>query len=112
MKKALFYTVMFAFIQIVSSTIVPVVWKLFKGGDIMHSATGIIITMALFSIVTLVVFLGAKWCEVSRHWVRTRPWFVLFWCVVAALGALVPSSWIQSRCLLCRTLSNRRWMPS
>jgi membrane protease YdiL (CAAX protease family) len=43
----------------------------------------------------MAVFLMAKWSVVSRHWVRTRPWFVLFWCVVAALGALVPSVWLQ-----------------
>ena len=97
MKKALFYTVMFAFIQIVASTIVPLVWKWVNGGDALHNATVMILTMALFSLVTLVVFLGAKWCEVSPHWIRTRPWFVLFWCVVAALGALVPSSWIQEQ---------------
>ena len=97
MKKALFYTVMFAFIQIVASTVVPLVWKWVNGGDALHNATVMILTMALFSLVTLVVFLGAKWCEVSPHWIRTRPWFVLFWCVVAALGALVPSSWIQEQ---------------
>lgn len=97
MKKALFYTLMFAFFQIVASTIVPVVWKLVKGGDVTHNATVMIITMALFSLITLVVFLSARWCEVSRHWVRTRPWFVLFWCVMASLGALVPSGWLQEQ---------------
>ena len=97
MKKALFYTLMFAFFQVVASTIVPVVWKLVKGGDVTHNATVMIITMALFSLITLVVFLSAKWCEVSRHWVRTRPWFVLFWCVMASLGALVPSGWLQEQ---------------
>ena len=100
MKKALFYTVMFALIQIVSSTIVSAVWKLVKGGEdvqLTQNATSIIITMALFSVITMAVFLGARWCEVSRHWVRTRPWFVLFWCVIAALGALVPSSWLQEQ---------------
>jgi membrane protease YdiL (CAAX protease family) len=36
-----------------------------------------------------------KWTEVSRHWVQTRPWLVLFWCVLAALGAIIPSTWLQ-----------------
>jgi hypothetical protein len=45
--------------------------------------------------VTVIVFLVAKWAIVSRHWLQTRPWFVLFWCVVASLGALVPSMWLQ-----------------
>ena len=53
------------------------------------------ITSAAASIVTVIVFLVAKWAIVSRHWLQTRPWFVLFWCVVASLGALVPSMWLQ-----------------
>jgi membrane protease YdiL (CAAX protease family) len=68
---------------------------LVMGKESAMNATGMIITMAVFSVLTMVVFLWAKWSVVSRHWVRTRPWFVLFWCVLAALGALIPSVWIQ-----------------
>lgn len=95
MKNALIYTVIFGAIQVVVSFMVQGVWMLVMGKDQMMNATGMIITMALFSIITMAVFLMAKWSVVSRHWVRTRPWFVLFWCVVAALGALVPSVWLQ-----------------
>lgn len=95
MKKALIYTVIFGAIQVVVSFMVQGVWMLVMGKDQVMNATGMIITMALFSIITMAVFLMAKWSVVSRHWVRTRPWFVLFWCVVAALGALVPSVWLQ-----------------
>jgi CAAX amino terminal protease family. len=95
MKKALIYTVIFGAIQVVVSFMVQGVWMLVMGKGQVMNATGMIITMALFSIITMAVFLMAKWSVVSRHWVRTRPWFVLFWCVVAALGALVPSVWLQ-----------------
>ena len=95
MKKALIYTVIFGAIQVVVSFMVQGDWMLVMGKDQVMNATGMIITMALFSIITMAVFLMAKWSVVSRHWVRTRPWFVLFWCVVAALGALVPSVWLQ-----------------
>ena len=95
MKNALIYTVIFAAIQIVVSFLVQGVWMLVMGKDQVMNATGMIITMALFSVLTMAVFLLAKWSVVSRHWVRTRPWFVLFWCVLAALGALVPSVWLQ-----------------
>ena len=87
MKNALIYAVIFGAIQVVVSFIVQGVWTLVMGKDTVMNATGLIITMA--------VFLLAKWSVVSRHWVRTRPWFVLFWCVVAALGAIVPSVWLQ-----------------
>ena len=95
MKNALIYTVIFGAIQVVVSFMVQGVWMLVMGKDQVMNATGMIITMALFSIITMAVFLMAKWSVVSRHWIRTRPWFVLFWCVVAALGALVPSVWLQ-----------------
>lgn len=95
MKNALIYTVVFAAIQVVVSLLVQAVWSQLAGKDMMSDPTGLIVTMAVFSILTILLFLWAKWSEVSRHWVRTRPWFVLFWCVLAALGALVPSTWLQ-----------------
>lgn len=95
MKNALIYTVIFGAIQVIVSFIVQGIWTLVMGKDTVMNATGMIITMAVFSILTMAVFLLAKWSVVSRHWVRTRPWFVLFWCVLAALGAIVPSVWLQ-----------------
>jgi membrane protease YdiL (CAAX protease family) len=95
MKNALIYTVVFAAIQVVVSLLVQAVWSQLAGKDMTSDPTGLIVTMAVFSILTILLFLWAKWSEVSRHWVRTRPWFVLFWCVLAALGALVPSTWLQ-----------------
>lgn len=95
MKNALIYTVIFGAIQVVVSFIVQGIWTLVMGKDTVMNATGMIITMAVFSILTMAVFLLAKWSVVSRHWVRTRPWFVLFWCVLAALGAIIPSVWLQ-----------------
>ena len=97
MKNALIYTVVFAAIQAVVSMLVQGVWVLVMGKEAAMNATGMIITMAVFSVLTMVIFLWAKWSVVSRHWVRTRPWFVLFWCVMAALGALVPSAWLQEQ---------------
>ena len=95
MKNALIYTVVFAAIQVVVSLLVQAVWSQLAGKDMTSDPTGLIVTMAVFSILTILLFLWAKWSEVSKHWVRTRPWFVLFWCVLAALGALVPSTWLQ-----------------
>ena len=95
MKNALIYTVVFGAIQVIVSMLVQGVWMLVMGKESAMNATGMIIMMAVFSVLTMVVFLWAKWSEVSRHWVRTRPLFVLFWCVLAALGALIPSVWIQ-----------------
>ena len=95
MKKAIIYLCVFLIIQVTTSFIVQGILTLTTGKSMMESATSFILTTALFSVVTVVVFLWAKWSEVSRHWIRKRPWVTLIWCVVAALGAIIPSVWLQ-----------------
>lgn len=95
MKKALIYLVVFIGIQLVAGAVVQLVYILLKGQGAVVDATGLIITTALAEVTILVLFLMLKWAEVSRHWVRTRPWTVLFWCVLAAFGAIIPSACLQ-----------------
>ena len=97
MKNALIYTVIFAAIQVVVSFGVQGAYTLIYGPGAKIDAMGLIITMAVFSVAVIALFLLTKWAEVSRHWVRTRPWAVLFWCVLAALGAIIPSTWLQEQ---------------
>lgn len=97
MKKAIIYLLVFLALQLMAGGIMQAVWILVKGPGAQLDAIGTILTMALFSVATLILFLCLKWAEVSRHWVQTRPWVVLFWCVLAALGAIIPSTWIQEQ---------------
>lgn len=97
MKDAIIYTIVFMALQIMTGYSVQGVWALVYGADKPMGAIGMIITMTLFSVITMTLFLSVKWAVVSRHWIRTRPWFVLLWCVLAALGALIPSSWLQEQ---------------
>lgn len=95
MKKACIYIIVFLAIQLVAGFVVQGLWTLISGENATANATCIILTTILFSIAVMAVFLLAKWSEVSRHWIRKRPWVTLIWCVVAALGAIVPSVWMQ-----------------
>ncbi len=97
MKHALIYTVVFLAIQVMATFIVQGLWMLIKGEATEMNATILIITTVLFSVASIAIFLLAGWSEVSKHWVRTRPWIVLTWCVVAALGAIIPSLWLQEQ---------------
>ena len=54
-----------------------------------------IIALAIFTLVSVALFLKMKWAEVSRNYIMTRPWFTLFWSVIAALGAIIPSAYMQ-----------------
>lgn len=96
MKKAIVYLLIFLGIQMLAGGIVMLIFDLAKiGEESSFDSTKIIVSTAISDVIILVVFLYARWAEVSRHWVRTRPWSVLFWCVLAALGALLPSSYLQ-----------------
>jgi len=95
MKKAFIYTIAFLAIQLVAGFVVQGLWTLISGEKATANATCIILTTILFSIVVMIVFIVAKWSEVSPHWIRKRPWVTLIWCVIAALGAIIPSVWIQ-----------------
>lgn len=95
MKKAFIYLIVFLAIQLVAGLVVQGLWTLISGDNASANATCIILTTILFSIAVMVVFLLAKWSEVSPNWIRKRPWVTLIWCVLAALGAIIPSVWMQ-----------------
>ena len=94
MKKAISYLFIFLGIYILLGAIVTMVWEFVTGST--DLVTGkLITTTAVTSVVVIAVFLLTRWAEVSPKWIRTRPWMVLFWSVVASLGALIPSAWVQ-----------------
>ena len=95
MKNAIIYTFVFLAIQVMAGFIVDGIWRWALGKGAMNDATGIIVTTMVFTVISVTVFLLAKWCEVSRHWIRKRPWVMLLWCAIAAIGAIIPSVWIQ-----------------
>ena len=96
MKKALSYLVIFLGIQILGGAIVNAVWPLVTGSPDKTPAL-LITTTVVVSMIVIMVFLWARWTEVSPKWLRTRPWTVLAWSVVAALGTLIPSAWVQEQ---------------
>ena len=95
MKNALTCTFVFLAIQIAGGALLVQPFDMGLLPD--DPALRLIVPTAVVGIVTIIVFLLTKWTVVSRHWVQTRPWVALFWCVLAALGVLIPSSWFQEQ---------------
>ena len=95
MKNALTFTFVFLAIQIAGGALLVLPFDMGLLPD--DPALRLIVPTAVVGIVTIIVFLLTKWTVVSRHWVQTRPWVALFWCVLAALGVLIPSSWFQEQ---------------
>ena len=94
MKKALYYLFIFVAFQFFGGTAVNLLWK-FVTGNADVTAAELITSTVVCSVLIITVFLWTRWTEVSPRWLRTRQWAVLFWSVVASLGALVPSMWLQ-----------------
>lgn len=93
MKKALFYVVMFLFIQVVVTSLFSLANSLLGQSKL---STGMYIaSLSLFSLVVIVVFAWCRWTPVNRKYMRSRPWVVLIWSALAALGAILPSLWLQ-----------------
>ena len=79
----LWYVVVFFLLQIVFGAILGA-FKLSLGMTT-------IITTVLSSGLTIFLFLKLRWTPVSRSWMQTRPWIVLTWSVLLALGSIIPS---------------------
>ena len=96
MKKAISYLLIFIGLQIVGGGIINALWALITGNS--DKTAAMLITMtAVVGVITIAIFLWARYAEVSPKWLRTRPWTVLAWSVVASMGALIPSIWIQEQ---------------
>ena len=96
MKKALSYLLIFIGLQLVGGGIITTLWAVITGNSD-KTAAMLITTTGVVGVITIVIFLWARYAELSPKWLRTRPWMVLAWSVVAAMGALVPSIWIQEQ---------------
>lgn len=107
MRKVIIYLCVFIAVQIFVIYAVQTGWLMAEGmnggrameltlsGKVVTSVGMLITASAIYSVVLLVIFLKARWSEISPNYLRTHPWAVLFWCAVAALGTIVPSLWLQ-----------------
>lgn len=103
------YLVVFMLIQAVFTLIVGSASVFADGGswsDIIAAISGkklalsgqsMAIMMVLSSLLTLILFAKLGWGPVSKHWLRTKPYGVLVWAAIAALGSILPSEWLVEK---------------
>ncbi len=75
---------------------VELLWPLLTGSDEKTTFMTIVAT-AIYTILTIALFLSLRWAKVSGHYLRTRPWGQVMWCVLAASGTIIPSIWFQEQ---------------
>lgn len=104
--NALFYFVAFIVLQFVFQFATAIGWYLATGLDL-HSAIehvrqsdylghplAMAVINAIPTLVIILVFGLCRWSPFSRVYIRKRPWALLFWVVVLALGTIIPSEWM------------------
>lgn len=96
MRKAISYLLIFAGIQIVGAAAIHQAWTLISGSQDLTAAE-LIVSTTVISLLVIALFLLLRWALVSPAWLRTRPWAVLFWCVIAAMGVIIPAVWVQEQ---------------
>ena len=99
LKNTLTFFLVFIALQIMAGFVVNTAWPLVTGTTDITPAR-LMTASGLASLLTIAVFVLAHWCGSAadlRRYLLSRPWLVLFWSAVAALGAVVPSTWLQEQ---------------
>ena len=95
MKKAIEYLLFFIAIQVIVTYCVMGVWYLVAGSPTQHEGALLVTTSILFGIITIALFIWRRWATVSGDYIKSRPWTVLFWTFMAAMGIILPSIWLH-----------------
>jgi len=97
MKRALIYLFTFLATQYVALFLVFGAYMLIAKGDPQQGlpAEWEIAFMVVYSIFEIIVFVTAGWFQLSRTYLKSHPWSVVAWSVVAAMGAIIPSMFLQ-----------------
>ena len=97
MKKVLLYIIIFVAVQLTVTFGAAAVLELWFPAVSPTSPTSMIIISAVTSVITLALFLGFKWCPVSRNYIRTRPWQAMIWTVLLAIGIILPLALLEEQ---------------
>ena len=100
------YLVVFIAIQVFATFAVGFVWQLVEGDnartalqtavsdEVTTNGLAILLISAVSSVLTILLFMFARWSPFSRDYIRTRPWTLLFWVAILACGTIIPSQWM------------------
>ena len=91
MKKAILYAFTFIVVQVILGACISGVGGLLK----VSRGTLLMVSTIVSNLFVLALFARLKWTPMSRNYILSRPWTVLFWTVLAALGCVLPSEWLQ-----------------
>lgn len=94
MSRPIIYTLAFVVIQIFTSVAFVAVNGYMGGGEVLSTSMQIA-SMVTASVLTIALFCLARWATPTRNFMQSRPWGVLLWSALSALGCVLPSMWVQ-----------------
>lgn len=101
------YLLVFIVIQIVVMQVVGICSLLAQGfnaseivtrmndGSMLSDGKTLCIFFAINAVLASLLFVRRGWAPVSRSYLQSRPWAVLFWVVILSLGTLIPFAFIE-----------------
>lgn len=103
-RKSLLYVILFVslfiLIQSISFIFSTQIVTLLRGTeavsgvDLRKDGECLAITAVISSLATFALFVGMRWTPVSANYLKTRPWGVLIWSALLALGSILPMEFI------------------
>ena len=105
--EVIWYMVVFLLIQVIVQGTASVVEAYLAGGDLKSAfanglanadnigITALIISNVVSSLLTIIIFLKAKWTLWARDYLATRPWGVVFWVIILSFGLIIPTMGLQ-----------------
>lgn len=109
-KRALLYAILFVALFVVAQALMTIICvsadHLITGENVrtilhdMRAGTNgklyVAISIASY-LFTFLLFYLTKWSPISRHYLQTRPWSVVFWAALLALGLILPTEWVYEK---------------
>lgn len=95
-KKVVWYVILFIVVQYVALALVYVGNILINGKDATMGTLQLLLVQGIFAVICVALFLGLRWTPVSMNYWNTRPFSVIIWCIIASVGTIAPSMWLQS----------------
>ncbi len=94
-KSVFYYVLTFIVVMATAGFIVSPLYKLLTGTE---DATGAaIVTSAVYSVVTFILFYRFKWCPLTTDYLKSKPWGVIAWAVLFSLGMIIPVVFLQEK---------------
>ena len=97
MKKTILYIIIFLAIQVSIALLLNLVLSMWFPAVKEDSAVALVYASAITNALIILLFLGFKWCPMSRNYIRTRPWQVFIWTALLAIGIIVPLAFLEEQ---------------